>query len=81
MQKFETSSINLASYLTTILDFPAVRLDDTTRRVVFSFANYEIAAIAARAYENGAECSAKALLTMKGYLFRKIREVVGRGGR
>lgn len=78
MSKFQTDSVDLASYLSVVLDYPECSIDPPTRIVSFTFDNGPAAAKAAAEYHlTGGVCSARALLKVRGFLYREIGRLRG----
>ena len=79
-ESFTTSQIDHASFITVMYDKPLISYDPVTRMVQFTFADCDLALKALMMYESGGECCAKALLSIRSFLYKEIERVKS-GGR
>jgi hypothetical protein len=79
-ESFTTDQIDPASFITVKLEMPIRSYDSVTGRVQFTFPNRDLALKALMMYESGGECCAKALLSIRSFLYKEIERLKS-GGR
>jgi hypothetical protein len=78
---FETTSIDLGSYLAADGAPPTIEHVTGSNRALFSFIETVELLAAIVDYERGAAIPAKRLLNVRSWLYREASNVVKRGGR